>query len=573
MRTTGLALLIGTLLLGGCASVSSPGARDADAGLSTDYQPGQPVYTPGELNRESVYELLAAEVAGQRQEFNTALEFYLSQAEKTRDPGVAERATRIAQFMRNPEAVLQAASIWSEVSPDPQEPDHIRANILISEQRFDEALPVLESILDDGSTEAVLMLGSKSQQLSAASAQRYEALLARYSANEPERLDLLLTRALLKRRSGDVDGALALIDEGLAIEPDQPDLLLQKIDIYRTRGEYDRALALTEQALRASPDQEQLQLQKAQLLIASDPATAIDLINELISRHPDDAQMHYYFALLTLEHEQYEASRNILTDMAGRDPHNSNLNFYLGVIDEATGNGENALTRYLSVSDGPNLQQAYTRAVGLFDTPEQANEVKQIIDQGIQRHPAITNRLRLTQADWLQQQGLESEALEIVTNALKCDPADVGLLYTHALLVEDQDPERMLSDLETAIALEPDNGMLQNALGYSLTLYTEDYERAHDLISRALEQHPNDAAVLDSMGWVLLKLDRDREALNFLRRAYDASGDPEVASHLIEALWKVGEKDAARELLQKNLEAAPDSDHLKQVADKLGASQ
>lgn len=574
MRTTGLALLIGTLLLGGCASFSSTGAKDADAGLIGDYQPDPPLYSPGELNRESVYELLAAEVAGQRQQFDTALEFYLRQAEKTRDPRVAERATRIAQFMRDPEAVLKAAEIWAQVSPDNEEPDHIRANILISEQRFDEALPVLESILDDGSTEAVLMLGSKSQQLSTESAKRYEALLARYSADEPERLDLLLTRALLKRRSGDIDGALALINQGLAIEPDQTDLLLQKIDIYRTRGEQDKALALTEKALRSSPEQDQLLIQKAQLLISSDPDTAVELIEELIRRKPEDAQMHYYFALLTLEHEQYAASRRILSEMAARDPHNSNLNFYLGVIDEATGHEDSALDRYLSVTSGPNLQQAYARAIALFEySPQQADAVREIIDQGVQRHPELTNRLRLTHADWLQQQGKNEAALSVVSDALKSDPADVGLLYTHALLIEKQDPQQMLADLEKAIALDPDNGMIQNALGYSLTLYSNDYERAHDLISRALEQHPQDAAVLDSMGWVLLKLGREREALDFLRRAFDASGDPEVASHLIEALWQLGDKEQALDLLQQSLERAPDNDHLNEVAEKLGVSQ
>lgn len=571
MRTTGITLLIGTLLLGGCASVSPTSTEQSR--IDTDYQPGLPVYTPGELNRESLYELMAAEIAGQRRDFDTALAFYLSQVKKSRDPAVAERATRIAQFMRNPDAVLEAATVWSEVSPDNPEPDHIRATILISEERFDEALPILERILDDGSSEAVLILGSKSQELSVDSAKRYDELLSRYSALEPERLDLLLTRALLKRRAGDDDGALALLDQGLATEPGQTDLLLQKIDILRTRGQQQAALSLIDQGLDASPDQNQLRVQKAQLLIATDPEAAIALIDEIIADQPEESRLHYYFALLTLEHEQYDASRRILEQMAEKDPHNSNLNFYLGIIDEAQGNTERALQQFLSVRSGPNLPQAYSHAVELFPSPEDRDQVATIIEQGIERNPALATRLRLTEANWLQSRGLEAEALTLLEDALKREPADVGLLYTYALLVEKQDPQKMLSNLERAVELDPKNGMLLNALGYSLTLYSDDYERAHDLISQALEQHPDDAAVLDSMGWVLFKLGREAEALNFLRRAYDASGDPEVASHLIEVLWQQGEQEEARQLLRDNLDAAPEDEHLHEVAEKLGVQQ
>lgn len=571
MRTTGITLLIGTLLLGGCASVSPTSSQQS--GIDTDYQPGQPVYTPGELNRESLYELMAAEIAGQRRDFDTALDYYLSQVRKSRDPAVAERATRIAQFMRNPDAVLEAATVWSEVSPDNPEPDHIRATILISEERFDEALPVLERILDDGSSEAVLILGSKSQELSAESAKRYDELLSRYSERDPERLDLLLTRALLKRRAGDDDGALALLDQGLTTEPGQTDLLLQKIDILRTRGQQQAALSLIDEGLDASPNQSQLRVQKAQLLIATDPDIAVELIDDVIADQPDESQLHYYFALLTLEHEQYAASRRILEQMAEKDPHNSNLNFYLGVIDEAEGNTESALQHFLEVRSGPNLPQAYSHAVELFNSPDDRAQVAAIIDQGIERHPGLNSRLQLTEANWLHTHGLETEALSLLENALKREPADVGLLYTHALLVEKQDPEKMLANLERAIELDPDNGMLQNALGYSLTVYSDDYDRAHDLISKALEQHPDDAAVLDSMGWVLFKLGREAEALNFLQRAYDASGDPEVASHLIEVLWQQGATEQARQLLQENLEATPEDEHLNEIAEKLGVDQ
>ena len=87
--------LAGSLfLLQGCASQV---AQDTP-------HPSAPItYVQGEFNQESLYDLLLAEIAGQRRQFPVALENYLSQAEKTKDPAVAERATRIAQYLRDPE--------------------------------------------------------------------------------------------------------------------------------------------------------------------------------------------------------------------------------------------------------------------------------------------------------------------------------------------------------------------------------------------------------------------------------------------------------------------------------------
>jgi len=572
MRTPGLAILFGALLLGGCAGQArhTPDAATATPPPETPTEPVQ--YRPGELNQESVFELLAAEIAGQRRQFDQALGYYLHQARMTRDADVAERATRIAQFLRNAKAVLEAAAIWAEIEPSDPEPKHILANILISERQFDAALPILEQILDDGSAEAVLMIGSHSRQMPVDTARLYENLLARVSEREPERLEVLLTRALLKRRLGDDAGALQLLDQGLAIEPEQADLLQQKVEILHARGDDAHALRLVRQALRSNPDSKPLKVQYVQLQIDTDPERALNAMLELADTYPDDGQLHYYLALLALDHKQYDVGRELLVRLLEQNPTNDNLHFYLGIVEEDAGDYDSALSHYLRVGEGPNLQQAYNRALSLLDEPEQESRVRTIVEQGIAAHPDLRIELTLMLADWLDGQERRDEALALVEQALAKHPQEVGLLYSHALMIESRDPQRMLGNLETALALEPDNGMLLNALGYSLTLYSDDYLRAHALISRALEQHPDDPAVLDSMGWVLYKLDRLPEALNFLRRAHAAIADPEVAGHLIEVLWASGETEEALELLRTSLESSPEDERLRALAEKLGAA-
>jgi len=121
------------------------------------------------------------------------------------------------------------------------------------------------------------------------------------------------------------------------------------------------------------------------------------------------------------------------------------------------------------------------------------------------------------------------------------------------------DLELLESDLRRIIAEEPDNATAMNALGYTLANRTRRYEEAYSLISQALALQPNEAAILDSMGWVLYRMNRNEEALDYLTRAYAAFPDPEVAAHLGEVLWVTGDTDGAKQVWQGALLKDPDN--------------
>jgi Flp pilus assembly protein TadD len=140
------------------------------------------------------------------------------------------------------------------------------------------------------------------------------------------------------------------------------------------------------------------------------------------------------------------------------------------------------------------------------------------------------------------------------------------------MLTDPEQSQQMISDLRRALVLSPDNPMLQNALGYTLTLYTDELEEAHALISRALAQQPEDAAILDSMGWVLHRLGRNEEALHFLQQAHSRYPEPEVTAHLVQVLWALDQQQRATELLLQALEQQPNDSHLLEAADMIGVT-
>ena len=125
--------------------------------------------------------------------------------------------------------------------------------------------------------------------------------------------------------------------------------------------------------------------------------------------------------------------------------------------------------------------------------------------------------------------------------------------------------KRRLQLLRRILAREPDNVQALNALGYTLADATDRYAEAYDLIKRALDLSSGDFYILDSMGWVLYRLGRLDEAIEYLQKAMAIRQDPEIAAHLGEVLWVKGDREAAKMVWETALQATPEDAHLLDV--------
>ena len=126
-------------------------------------------------------------------------------------------------------------------------------------------------------------------------------------------------------------------------------------------------------------------------------------------------------------------------------------------------------------------------------------------------------------------------------------------------------------DLRTILAREPDNAAALNALGYILTDKTTRFEEARELLVKAYALNPDDPAIIDSVGWLHYRTGNYPEALIYLRRAYAAYQDAEIAAHLGEVLWVIGEKDEARQIWEDALKLTPGSEVITSTMQRLKA--
>lgn len=225
-----------------------------------------------------------------------------------------------------------------------------------------------------------------------------------------------------------------------------------------------------------------------------------------------------------------------------------------------------ALAALGSISpQSPYFAEAQDLRVGALLAQDERDQALALVRQHTSERDADVS-------DWLRFAGLYSEldrhedAVEAYERALRLErQSDDGealwstwLLYGGALLDAGR-WEDSKQALDRALALAPDEPVLLNYLGYALLERREQLDRAEELIRQASEMRPDNAAITDSLGWVLFVRGKHEEAIATLERAVLADPDePTINEHLGDAYWAVGRRRDARFAWQAALVSAED---------------
>lgn len=568
------ALLLALALLQGCQSLApqnneaEPPVAEAGKG-----EPQKPVVY-GSFKQETLYSLLVAELAGQRNRFDIALANYVDQAEKTQDPAVSERAYRIAEYLGADEPSLDTALIWARNDTQNLDAQRAAAIQLARAGRYDESMTYMEKVLQGkGDTHfdfLALSAAETDQNTRDGLLQSFDRLLVKH----PDNGQLVFGKALLLNQDGKTQQALDLLE---AHPPQNGEVapvllrarLLQALD----RG--PEALPLLRGAIRDNPDDKRLRLTYARTLVEQDRmADAKAEFESLLQQYPEDDELRYSLALVCMENKSWDEAEGYLQELVERDSNVDAAHLNLGRIREERSDPEAALREYALVGPGPDYLPAQLRQADILIANGRATEASRLLAEAREAQPDYAIQLYLIEAESYGNNSKDAQAEQVLAQAIKRYPDDLNLLYTRAMLAEKRDDlPQMEKDLRAIIEREPENAMALNALGYTLADRTTRYTEAKALIEKAHQLTPDDPAVLDSLGWVNYRLGNLDEAERLLRQALERFPDHEVAAHLGEVLWANGKRREARQVWAKAFEGQPDSPILRKTLLRLTGSE
>jgi tetratricopeptide (TPR) repeat protein len=126
------------------------------------------------------------------------------------------------------------------------------------------------------------------------------------------------------------------------------------------------------------------------------------------------------------------------------------------------------------------------------------------------------------------------------------------------------------ADFQHALALAPDQPFVLNYLGYSWADMGQNLTQAREMIEKAVQRRPNDGAIIDSLGWVMLRQGDVADAVKTLERAVELNPeDASINGHLGDAYWAAGRKLEATYQWRRALTFNPEPDDAAKLEAKL----
>jgi tetratricopeptide (TPR) repeat protein len=126
------------------------------------------------------------------------------------------------------------------------------------------------------------------------------------------------------------------------------------------------------------------------------------------------------------------------------------------------------------------------------------------------------------------------------------------------------------ADFRQALQLSPDQPYVLNYLGYSWADKGEHLAEARQMIQKAAERRPNDGAITDSFGWVMLRQGNVAAAVQLLERAVELEPeDPTINGHLGDAYSAAGRMLEAQYQWRRALTLNPGPDDTAKLEAKL----
>ena len=148
-----------------------------------------------------------------------------------------------------------------------------------------------------------------------------------------------------------------------------------------------------------------------------------------------------------------------------------------------------------------------------------------------------------------------AKTLDAAENLAKSDEDKVQVIFLRGAMFERQKKfTESEAEFRKVLAINPNHAATLNYLGYMMADRGVHLEEARDMIVKALDRAPNTAAYLDSLGWVLFRLNKLPEAEETLKQAIESmSRDATVHDHLGEVYLREGKIKQAVEQFQSSV--------------------
>ena len=535
------------------------------------------------MDGELFYELLIGEISLRTGEPGTGFSLLLDAARKTNDAALYQRAVDTALQSRSGFSALQAAKVWKAAQPQSREANRYVLQILVALNRIPETLEPLKTELAMApATERALAIAMVPRSYAPvtdkkAAAALVEQALADYFAPTATAATAWTSAGRMRWAAGDAAGALEAVQRGQAADAADQGPALLALEMLGPKQ--PQAEALLQKYLASKPQIEVRMAYARSLLDAQRYSEASAQLQAVTQSKPDYPEAWLVLGSLQMQGDQLasaEASLKRYVELATQQQAEERARgltqayLVLAQIAEKRNNLPQASAWLDKIEDPQALISTQSRRAALLAKQGRMQDARKLITDLPERGPEDTRAKLNAEVQLLRDAKQYPAAYDLLAQAIAKEPQDSDLLYDQAMLAEKLDRlSEMEGLLRQVMQLKPEFPHAYNALGYSLAERNLRLPEAKTLIQKALQYAPGDPFISDSLAWVEFRLGNGAEALRLLEAAYKAKPDPEIAAHLGEVLWSLGQRERATAVWKEGAQQSADNETLQATLKRL----
>ncbi len=531
------ALGLGALVLSACAGIQS----------KSDTPAPQSFYT------------VTGEIALARQQPRVAALQYATAAAHATDPGLLLRATEVTAETLQPSLMAGVAARWLSVDPKSLQAQRAAARAALALYRVDEAAAHYRIVLLNSPAGVVAEFADVETDLGSDEnifgAHQLADRLASYFPTSPSALRI---QGIAAMRADDPAAAVQSFTAALAIETASTNEAAQFAHkelaqtLLRARimaGDVEEPLRAAQAQLDAD-DSATNRFNYAALLMTAQQLPEATVQLEILARNPESTAVALrLLGLLEFQQGHYEAASAKFRQLLTTGKFGDDAFYYLALIADRNGDPERALRFFSQVQNGENVVPALLRAATLLHKHGASSAADELLDRLLEDEPRRAPEILTARARMYAQSSDLAKAFAVLEEGEIEYPDSVELRYATASVYEEQGlVSAALRELTHVVKSRPNDPAALNALGFTLADHTKDLAKARKLIERAHVAAPKNPAILDSLGWVYYRQGRPTDALPVLKAAYADDHDGDIAAHLGEVLWQLGQQDEAQRI-------------------------
>jgi len=517
------------------------------------------------IDEEVLYLLMAAELAMQRNQYYLAQDAYLQAAKRVDDPRVAEKAVKLGLYLKDEKRTKEALDVW--LSKDSKNLGARKFATLLAIKSADReaTLENLRIMLteDPAGFESGLMEMLKLLEKEGRIQFTYD-VLDELGKERPDQVSVFFIEAILASMMGNNDLAQEKVNHVLLLQPDWNKAIILQAQLAVRAGDLPKARKFLEKAVKQAPDDVQLRKMLLEVLVSSGSfEDAIRICQNVLEDKPDDGDSLFTIALIQIQLNQLDKAETTLERLLGNPEWAGQASFYLGRLELERHHPEKAIAWFDKVEEGNYAFEADLTSISILMNLKRMKDVEVRIGRLESKYPDQKNRILVMKAEYLNQIKRYQDAFDLLTLVLNDEPDNRDVLYARALVAERINKLDVLeSDLRKILQKKPDDVGALNALGYTLTDKTNRYDEAETYLDQAIKLQPEEAVIIDSYGWLQFKKGKPELALEYLRKAFAKAPENEIASHVAEVLWSLGNIKEAKEIFENAFKKSPEDEYL-----------